>query len=595
LSWAQADEWHFSDVDRIVAVSDIHGAYGALVATLQNANVIGDSLVWSGGKTHLVIAGDLLDRGPESRRVMDLIIRLEHEAPLAGGQVHQLLGNHEVMNLIGDLRYVSDEEYAAFLDIESVEERERWYHRFRRSKPVDSDEAAVRWEFDEKAPPGYFGHRRAFRHDGIYGKWLLKKPLMIVINDTLFVHGGVPPFVAEQGLSGVNVALKKELLEFVMTSATLIDAGVMSPIDRFKETPAILIGKMNRGRIADGLMGAAQNILDLSESPLHGPAGPTWYRGTATCNRLIEGDALNIALSKVGAKRVVMGHTTTITRQVQQRMNGRIVEIDTGMLKANYHGSGNALIIEAGELTVVNEDGKTGFLPIAHPMRVGHESMAIDDEALANLLAHGNVVELNTDGVARRLVRVSSDEITVYAYFSELPREAGFVPELAAYRFDRMLRLGMVPVTVRREIGGQPGTLQFVPAETMTERERVADEEGGRAPCSLERQMGAMYVFDALIHNPARTPSSMLYSRDDWLLMLVDHENSFSPEKGRPAYLREIELAMGDQWRMTLLELDNKVLRAKLGDVLDEHRLAALSDRRDALVKDSLQFIGVLK
>ena len=87
----------------------------------------------------------------------------------------------------------------------------------------------------------------------------------------------------------------------------------------------------------------------------------------------------------------------------------------------------------------------------------------------------------------------------------------------------------------------------------------------------------------------------MLYSRDDWLLMLVDHENSFSPEKGRPAYLWDVELAMGDQWRMTLLELDNKVLRAKLGDVLDEHRLAALSDRRDALVKDSLQFIGVLK
>jgi len=228
-------------------------------------------------------------------------------------------------------------------------------------------------------------------------------------------------------------------------------------------------------------------------------------------------------------------------------------------------------------------------------MRVGHESMAIDDDALASIRAHGSVGELNTDGVARRLVRVSSDEITVYAYFSELPREAGFVPELAAYRFDRMLRLGMVPVTIRREIGGQEGTLQFVPAETMSERERVTDEERGGAPCSFEKQMGAMYVFDALIQNPARTPSSMLYSRDDWLLMLVDHENSFSVEKGRPAYLKDVELAIGDQWRMILLELDKKVLRAKLGDVLDEHRLAALSDRRDALVKDSLQFIGVLK
>jgi len=140
LSSVLADEWHFSDVERIVAVSDIHGAFDALVATLQKSNVIDGSLVWSGGKTHFVVTGDLLDRGPESRRVMDLIMRLEREAAHAGGQVHQLLGNHEVMNLIGDLRYVSDPEYAAFSDEESAREREQWYQQFRRSQPADADE-----------------------------------------------------------------------------------------------------------------------------------------------------------------------------------------------------------------------------------------------------------------------------------------------------------------------------------------------------------------------------------------------------------------------------------------------------------------------
>ncbi len=162
VSSVLADEWHFSDVDRIVAVSDVHGAYDALVATLQTSKVIDDSLAWSGGKTHFVIIGDVLDRGPESRRVMDLIMRLEREAIRAGGRVHQLLGNHEVMNLIGDLRYVSIPEYAAFSDDEAAEEREQWYQRFRRSQPADADELTVRSEFDEKAPPGFFGHRRAF-------------------------------------------------------------------------------------------------------------------------------------------------------------------------------------------------------------------------------------------------------------------------------------------------------------------------------------------------------------------------------------------------------------------------------------------------
>ena len=88
LSVALADDWHFSGVKRIVSVGDIHGAYDAMIATFQEAGVVDDSLAWNGAKTHLVITGDLLDRGPESRRVMDLIMRLEHEAALAGGQVH---------------------------------------------------------------------------------------------------------------------------------------------------------------------------------------------------------------------------------------------------------------------------------------------------------------------------------------------------------------------------------------------------------------------------------------------------------------------------------------------------------------------------
>ena len=56
-------------------------------------------------------------------------------------------------------------------------------------------------------------------------------------------------------------------------------------------------------------------------------------------------------------------------------------------------------------------------------------------------------------------------------------------------------------------------------------------------------------------------------------------------EINRPLYQKEIELAIGDQWRTTMLELDDNVLREELGDVLDERRLKALSDRRDALIK----------
>ena len=84
---ALADQYRWTGVDRIVAVSDPHGAYDALIETLNNASVIDDTLAWSGGTTHLVITGDLLDRGADSRKIMDLVMRLESEAPEQGGMV----------------------------------------------------------------------------------------------------------------------------------------------------------------------------------------------------------------------------------------------------------------------------------------------------------------------------------------------------------------------------------------------------------------------------------------------------------------------------------------------------------------------------
>ena len=587
LSLAQADEWHFSGVKRIVAVSDIHGAYDAMIATFQEAGVIDENHAWNGAETHLVITGDLLDRGPESRHVVDLIMRLEREAALAGGQVHQLLGNHEVMNLIGDLRYVSMPEYAAFSDEESAQEREHWYQQYRRSQPADADELTVRSEFNEKAPPGFFGHRRAFRNDGFYGKWLLEKPLMIVINDTAFVHGGVPPYVAEHGLAGVNGALKTDLLNFLTALSTLGDAGILSPIDRFRDQPSILAAKMEAWQLDDALMSSAQVVVDHRNSPINTPDGPLWYRGSSTCNGLIEGDGLNTALSRIGATRAAIGHTTTITRRVQQRMNGRIIEINTGMLKSSYQGSGYALIIEGDALSVVSEYGETDLSPIVPPRRVGYRSRTIDDDALVSILTNGTVIDSKTDETAWKLVQVAAADQSVFAYFHALPQEKGFVPELAAYRLDRMLGLDMVPVTVHREISGQQGTLQFVPAMTLSERERVADGKGSGVPCSLGRQRSAMYVYDALIHNPVRTPLSMLYSPDNWQLMLVNHENSFSTKKDRPTYLKNIELTIGDQWRTALLEIDDERLQAELGDVLDKRRLKALAKRRDALIEGS--------
>jgi len=130
--------------------------------------------------------------------------------------------------------------------------------------------------------------------------------------------------------------------------------------------------------------------------------------------------------------------------------------------------------------------------------------------------------------------------------------------------------------------------LQYAPQGTLNERQRADTGKGRAAACSLLKQWEAMYVFDVLVHSTARMPQTLLYSQESWQLMLIDHGQSFSRNKGRPTHLKRVELSIGDQWRSVLSGLDDERLSATLGDVLDKRRLAALASRRDGLIEDSL-------
>jgi hypothetical protein len=102
----------WTGVDRIVAVGDVHGDYQQFVTVLRSASVIDERDTWIGGATHLVQTGDIPDRGPDTRKIFELLQRLEKQAKKDKGMVHALIGNHEAMNVYGDLRYVTPEEYA---------------------------------------------------------------------------------------------------------------------------------------------------------------------------------------------------------------------------------------------------------------------------------------------------------------------------------------------------------------------------------------------------------------------------------------------------------------------------------------------------
>ena len=116
--------------DAVIAIADVHGDFDDFVAILQHTGLIDKQNHWAGGKATFVQTGDLIDRGPKPREVMDLMMALEKEAPNSGGRVVGLLGNHEMMNIMGDLRYVTPENFASFGDSNSEQRQKAAYQQY---------------------------------------------------------------------------------------------------------------------------------------------------------------------------------------------------------------------------------------------------------------------------------------------------------------------------------------------------------------------------------------------------------------------------------------------------------------------------------
>jgi hypothetical protein len=586
---AANSEFRFHDVHRVVVFPDVHGAYQELLSVLRETAVIDESLHWRGGDTHLVSLGDLLDRGPDSRKVLDLLMRLEREAREAGGAVHLVLGNHEVMNIVGDLRYVSGAEYAAFAGPEDVKLRDDVWQRILAQEPE-----AVRAEFDAAFPAGYFAHRQAFSATGQYGAWLLTKPFLITINDTAFVHGGLPEMVARLGLEATNQTLHTQLVEYLRTWAAIEqDLGLARPVPFLERAEAIA------GR---GALQQSQNLLAMQDAEVFTPKGPTWFRGQALCYPLTEVANLDAALAKLGVSRVVAGHTVSPTGRALSRFDGRVILLDTGMLQSEYHGSPAAFVFDNG-LWSVAYPGNPGqrLEPEVLPRAVGPRPGGLDDDSLEQWLAQAEIVnieELDTGITKPRRVTLRKDGVELRAVFKQLSTNFGIAEptralnesdryqyELAAYKLDRLIGLDMVPVAVPRTIQGNRGILEFWVDDSVNLRRMLEQKLVPSGWCELAPQYNLMNIFDILIGNTDRTQENALFTKD-WMLVLIDHTRAFALYQKNPVLLYHGEIQVPPALAARLKTLNRDILRKELGPFLQRRQIDALLKRRDRLLSE---------
>lgn len=175
---------------RLVAIGDVHGDLDSFRTVLRLAGAIDATDHWSGGALWIVQTGDLLDRGDQERGILDLVSRLEVEATRAGGRFLALNGNHEIMNAQGDFRYVTPGGFTDFASFASEAGN------------------TVREEF----PTAMEGRAAVFAPGGRYAREFAARNTVIVVGDTVFVHGGLLASHVDTGIDTINRAVRAYFL-----------------------------------------------------------------------------------------------------------------------------------------------------------------------------------------------------------------------------------------------------------------------------------------------------------------------------------------------------------------------------------------------
>jgi hypothetical protein len=588
-------QWRFSGVERVVAVGDVHGAYPELVEVLQEAGLISADRVWSGGAAHLVMLGDIVDRGPQSREALTLVMRLQAEARHAGGQVHVVLGNHEVMNLVGDLRYVSPEEFAAYQDGEDPKARKHAFKQTLRAlAAANPDLRQVHRDFDRRCPPGYFGHRQAFSPDGLYGRWLLGQQIVVVINDVVFVHGGLAPVLLDLEPDQINGLAMGQLRGFVTAQQRLISLGVLGPQMTFAEQIAT-VQPLAYGKAAasaaepDETIRLARTMVELGGGLVFRPDGPLWYRGTSLNPESEERSLVHDLLAHLGAASVVVGHTTSHTTRLMTRFDGEVVMADTGMLASHYDGRPSAVEIRNGQLFAIYPG--EGSRPLQAQRWEFTADRFAGDADIEEFLRTAQVVwkEAVGSGSTRPVqIGLAGDGRRAKAVFKTIDTDGRrYVHEVAAYKLDRLLGLGMVPTTVLRAIDGTPGSVQLWVENAVNENNRRAENLQPDDLEAFESSVAAAKVFDLVIFNIDRNGSNTLITPIDWRLHLIDNERAFAAKSPASAHLKDARSGLDESLEQRLAALDRDALHAELSGLLSEDEIAALLARVDLLLPHS--------
>lgn len=358
LAWSKPAKTAVAHADAVVAIGDVHGAFDDFVLILQRSGLIDKQNHWAGGKATFVQTGDLIDRGPKPREVMDLMMALEKEAPVAGGRVVQLLGNHEMMNLMGDLRYVTPENYASFADGNSPERQKSGFQQYMKWRSTHAQLLAelpqpmelTEGEWMARHPLGFVEHADAFSPKGTYGKWIREHAALAEIGEVIFLHGGIDPSLAHLKLDTINAHVRDEIKAYDDSKKYLVEKNVILPFFTLQEMTAVVQAEImaeRKSQVPADPQGQASLVqfLGYGEWLSVRVDGPLWFRGYDKWTDEEGMAQIGKVLEAYDAAHIAVGHTVQKGGRIRPRFDNKVFLIDTGMLSSYYPG-GRASALE---------------------------------------------------------------------------------------------------------------------------------------------------------------------------------------------------------------------------------------------------------
>jgi hypothetical protein len=461
-------------------------------------------------------------------------------------------------------------------------------------------------------PPGYLEYLDALGPRGKYGRWLRKRPVIVKVGETLFVHGGVNPDFQPTSVKRINDQAHLEIVALDRIREYLIRKRLILPFFSYSEIVNVLRleAKRIRTRPDTEMLRFIDIFNGIAEGSLFHHDGPLWFRGLSDWSEEEGERRIEPILKAFGARRIVVGHVfAEDASHIRSRFGGKAYLIDTAMLRGyGINGRPSALEISGNDVTAIYETGRVGLE--GAPKREGLRFLLRGPEGIAlPFRTRGEVVGFMRDA---RLVKAKAGELhgltkptkvlvehdgarahAVFrslhleepnaswedGTFTELLRDT-WKSEIAAYELSLLLGLDTVPPTVPWELHGRPGSLQIF-IERAHKGWHPEEPEKPPDPSWWQMEVDRLRVFDALIRNTDRHVRNMLVDSNR-VVWWIDHTRAFGREHDllRPEEIRRCERQL---WQR-LQDLDPQLVATRMTPYMGPEEVAALLARQERLV-----------